>query len=224
MRRLCPTAAAACLCGRLLGYSGSPSFSMPHTIAPEETITISRPCAFKTASSLASRSMRSVFRPLPLEATRRLPTLSTRRLASLTIWSRMLMARVEGHGAPCPYFFATAFLHDLSQMADQRLQADAGDGRDRKASQGAFWAVCLQLVKVLPLARDVELRRGHGIRLLGELRVVQPQLLAQGIQTFDGIHLDTFRDVHQEQQIGRALDVAQKLKAEALAFVRPLDE
>src|SRR2546425_7641556 len=71
MRRLWPTAAAACLCGRLLGYSGSPSFSMPHTMAPEETITISRPCAFNVASSLASWSMRSVFRPRPLEATRR---------------------------------------------------------------------------------------------------------------------------------------------------------
>src|SRR5207249_10972691 len=71
MRRLWPTAAAACLCGRLLGYSGSPSFSMPHTMAPEETITISRPCAFNVARSLASWSMRSVFRPLPLEATRR---------------------------------------------------------------------------------------------------------------------------------------------------------
>src|SRR6184192_4041962 len=43
MSRLCPTAAAACFIGRLLGYSRSPSFSIPQTIAPEETMTISLP-------------------------------------------------------------------------------------------------------------------------------------------------------------------------------------
>src|SRR5436309_6753076 len=212
MRRLWPTAAAACLCGRLLGYSGSPSFSMPHTMAPEETITISRPCAFNTASSLASWSMRSVFRPLPLEATRRLPTLSTRRLASLTIWSRTLWFHCmggfytrpprTGGGKPLPYnlgaTLAAAFLHDLSEVSHQRLQADAGDGRDRKESPAALLAVRLQLFQIFPLARDVEFRRRDGIRLLGQLRVVQLQLRAQGFQTFDGIHRHSFRDVHQE--------------------------
>src|SRR5438309_11679678 len=148
MRRLWPTAAAACLCGRLFGYSGSPSFSMPHTIAPEETITISRPCAFNADSSLASRSMRSVFRPLPLEATRRLPTLSTRRLASLTIWSRMLMhARLQGLPEFC----------DLrAKVPDQWLQAGAGDGRDWKEPQVALLAVSVQFLQIFPFACDVE--------------------------------------------------------------------
>ena len=102
--RLWPTAAAACLIGRLLGYSLRPSFSMPEMIAPEDTIRMSLFCVFNSASSAAKRSSRSVCRPSPLEATRLLPTFSTTRRASLRIRCRIIRRppHVRAHAVRLP--------------------------------------------------------------------------------------------------------------------------
>src|SRR2546425_308325 len=74
--------------------------------------------------------------------------------------------------------------------------AGTGDSRDRKEPQVALLAVRLELLQVLALARDVEFRRGHRVRLLGELRIVELQFPAQGYQTFDRIHRHALGDVH----------------------------
>ena len=99
MSRLWPTAAAACFTGRLLGYAFRPNFLMPETIAPEETIKISRPLARSAAISSASRSICSGRSPVSREATRLLPILMTMRVACLRSSSRMVWFEAASPGA-----------------------------------------------------------------------------------------------------------------------------
>ena len=121
-------------------------------------------------------------------------------------------------------FELAAFRDDRPRRFDQIVDAFAGHRRDLEELQLQLLRALLERGDALRIVERVDLVGGHQLRLLEQLRVVELELAADGVEVLDRVASRRAGDVDQVNQHLGALDVAQELMAEAVAFVRAFDQ
>ena len=88
----------------------------------------------------------------------------------------------------------------------------------------SFFARFSRAVDALRIVDRVDLVGRDEVRLLQQLGIVELELLADRVEVFDRVAARRARHIDQVNDHLRALDVAQELVAQAVPFVRALDQ
>ena len=82
----------------------------------------------------------------------------------------------------------------------------------------------LKRVQAVAVSSRIDLGGNDGKGTLGHCGIIGGQFLAHDLKARHGVLHRSFGDIDQVEQQGGAFDMAEKLNAQALAFVRAFDE